>query len=483
MTGDITMSGDAKFVGNLTGNADTATSADSATNDSAGQQIDSTYVKNVESTDDGKLIVTKGNGDTSTADVSTPAGYNLVKTIPFAPSNDNYWLHIGDIKNTADNDVIRLTVKQEAHNMTIYEDSQNTVKANIVLHREFIINDMVQKTDTDLSSSYTCRGIAYQIFDANATSLLASPAEENELEQASFIVVPTSGGNKTSCASVWTYIGDTHHTQPDTAVSMTISAEVTDKNLWEYVLTYEASAPKSDSIITPFTEKKIITETDIASVSEAGIVKIGNNINVEQDGTISVPEASTTVPGVVKIGTGINVADDGTISVPKASTTVPGVVIVGNGLKISDEGVLSSDVTLPEVDKLTAYPVGSIYMSTDAASPAALFGGAWEQIASDRVLMGASSTHAAGTTVKAGLPNITGSTGRFASGYSSSPDRKNGALSYSENSSWMGYYSSSGSAGYGYYIDFNASSSNAIYGRSSTVQPAAYYVHIWRRTA
>ncbi|MBS7017897.1 MAG: hypothetical protein KH145_01950, partial [Faecalibacterium prausnitzii] len=59
-------------------------------------------------------------------------------------------------------------------------------------------------------------------------------------------------------------------------------------------------------------------------------------------------------------------------------------------------------------DKLGYYPVGSIYQSTDPTSPAALFGGSWEEIASERVLMGASSTHAAGTTVKAGLPNITG---------------------------------------------------------------------------
>ena len=31
--------------------------------------------------------------------------------------------------------------------------------------------------------------------------------------------------------------------------------------------------------------------------------------------------------------------------------------------------------------------------------------------------------------------------------------------------------------------DGDASKSNAIYGRSATVQPAAYYVHIWRRVA
>ena len=34
-----------------------------------------------------------------------------------------------------------------------------------------------------------------------------------------------------------------------------------------------------------------------------------------------------------------------------------------------------------------------------------------------------------------------------------------------------------------YQAAFDASKSNAIYGRSSTVQPAAYYVHIWRRVA
>lgn len=140
-----------------------------------------------------------------------------------------------------------------------------------------------------------------------------------------------------------------------------------------------------------------------------------------------------------------------------------------------------------EAQKLADHPVGSIYQSTDAASPAALFGGTWEQIASERVLMGASSSHAAGTTAEAGLPNITGSTGRFASAYdshsSNAADRKQGALNYSGEAYNMGYYSSSGGAGYGYYINFNASKSNAIYGKSNTVQPAAYYVHIWRRIA
>lgn len=47
--------------------------------------------------------------------------------------------------------------------------------------------------------------------------------------------------------------------------------------------------------------------------------------------------------------------------------------------------------------KLAAYPVGSIYVSTSGTSPATLFGGTWEQI-QGRFLLGASSSHSAGST-------------------------------------------------------------------------------------
>ena len=43
------------------------------------------------------------------------------------------------------------------------------------------------------------------------------------------------------------------------------------------------------------------------------------------------------------------------------------------------------------------HPVGSIYQSTDATSPADLFGGTWEQI-KDRFLLAAGDSHAAGAT-------------------------------------------------------------------------------------
>lgn len=129
---------------------------------------------------------------------------------------------------------------------------------------------------------------------------------------------------------------------------------------------------------------------------------------------------------------------------------------------------------------LSAYPVGAIYISTSSTSPASLFGGTWESIASERVLMGVSSSHGAGSTVSAGLPNITGvlkdlfvsshfnqSTGVFKRSYCSSFSQQ------TDRSDWLGWAEA----------QFYASDSNSIYGNASTVQPAAYYVYMWRRTA
>lgn len=49
--------------------------------------------------------------------------------------------------------------------------------------------------------------------------------------------------------------------------------------------------------------------------------------------------------------------------------------------------------------KLASWPVGSIYMSLQATSPATLFGGTWERVANGRMLIGAdSASYPAGST-------------------------------------------------------------------------------------
>ena len=151
---------------------------------------------------------------------------------------------------------------------------------------------------------------------------------------------------------------------------------------------------------------------------------------------------------------------------------------VGDALK----GVISADAVKTLITDALAEDHAKIkfWVSEDPTSPAALFGGSWEEIASERVLMGASYAHAAGTTVEAGLPNLKGSFSGVAS--TAYPNLSNsGALSISRNDSIAGY--EGGSYGTSCNVSLDASKSNAIYGRSSTVQPAAYYVHIWHRVA
>lgn len=195
------------------------------------------------------------------------------------------------------------------------------------------------------------------------------------------------------------------------------------------------------------------------------------------------PATSTTLGGI-KVGSGLSVADDGTLSadaqeytLPAATATTLGGVKVGSGLTVDADGTLHLEGgTAPD-----PYPVGSIFQTVSSTSPAALFGGTWEQIASERVLMGASSSHKAGTTVKAGLPNITGTADGGV--LSVSTPKSNGAFGATHYDSSLPYSSGDARRLSTYNRTFDASRSNPIYGASDTVQPAAYYVHIWRRVA
>lgn len=82
-----------------------------------------------------------------------------------------------------------------------------------------------------------------------------------------------------------------------------------------------------------------------------------------------------------------------------------------------------------------------------------------------------------GTNIEAGLPNITGS---WTSQYNISLDNSShciGAIAstYSTNT---GYYGgSTAAAEWGFGFNFDASKSNAIYGKSTTVQPPAIVVN------
>lgn len=130
---------------------------------------------------------------------------------------------------------------------------------------------------------------------------------------------------------------------------------------------------------------------------------------------------------------------------------------------------------------LAAHPVGSIYQTISPENPAVTFGGGtWEKIAQDRVLMGASDTHPAGTTVEAGLPNITGLVDNGLFVYASTAS--NNAF-FTFNSMTNKTYREGTSTEYFLrYLSLDASRSSPIYGNSTTVQPPAYFTYTWLRT-
>jgi hypothetical protein len=199
--------------------------------------------------------------------------------------------------------------------------------------------------------------------------------------------------------------------------------------------------------------------------------------------TISVPAGSTAVTAADITDTRADetvcgVMRDGVTGIPTAQLQTQAKAMLDS---LQAEVDSRSFYTRAEVDALlksvNPFPVGSIYQSTARTSPAALFGGTWQEIAQNRVLMGAGSGHAAGTTVEAGLPNITGS---FVADVKKGEHKVSGAFTAGNVIASTGEYNSFSDV---YKFSLDASKSNAIYGRSATVQPAAYYVHIWRRVA
>lgn len=563
-----------------TGNWDI--NAKSATNDSIGQQIDATYIKDLHPTGD-KIIITKGNNETSTIDGAAPKGYTLTETIPASTVTGQTWFHVGSISNTSDGDLIKI----EINCPTIVSTENNSVaySKNITL----FIHDLAQTNDSDLSTAYI---FSYIMYDDKLKSSDVD-VENNSTKKEFFYLIPTSGGNGQSNAELWINTDSTFF-------NSIINVSIAKKDNWGYVLKYSANAPSVDQAITPYSKTSVVTDTNYATRTNAGIVQIGDNITVGNKGLISLikdnidgalgyeaaekinlvsitipttgwnqdsnsaypnyidivatgitesdcvalviapdsnvvakkcyftsteslpnylrirarniptepikafyyiiredilmgfgqtpiggamlPPATTTELGGIIVGDGLRVSDKGVLScdaqeytLPPATTTKLGGIIVGNGLGISDKGVLSADIVIPEVDKLTAYPVGSIFQTVSNTSPAAVFGGTWQEIAQNRGLMGASYAHAAGTTVEAGLPNITGS---FTADVRMNDHEVSGAFTAGD---WLASTGANSSDSRVYKFSLDASLSNPIYGRSATVQPAAYYVHIWKR--
>lgn len=117
------------------------------------------------------------------------------------------------------------------------------------------------------------------------------------------------------------------------------------------------------------------------------------------------------------------------------------------------------------------YPVGSIKITVSSTAPFSDLGfGTWEEVSKGRVLWGADDRHAAGSTIEAGLPNITG---HYATMVISDYQKNMVGCFYDSHGEYPELGSCAGTAGNGtaWDVAIDASRCSSIYGKSDTVTP------------
>ena len=225
-------------------------------------------------------------------------------------------------------------------------------------------------------------------------------------------------------------------------------------------------------------------QTNLASTSSASF-----------DGSANVTPGVTGILPVANGGTGASSLSS--ITVGKATTAdfAAKATSDSSGNNIANTYATKADTyTKTEVDnKMVSmidlfYPVGSVYISADKSKTKADFPfmayGTWEEVPANLCLQTGNASEA-GTQRKAGLPNITGRRVATWGGGDYSPrgyvtgcfkfDPDKNVSTSVDGTNW--------NEGGGTGFSFDASLSNPIYGSSNTVQPPAYMVRAWVRTA
>lgn len=252
--------------------------------------------------------------------------------------------------------------------------------------------------------------------------------------------------------------------------------------------TGDALAGKADSVVPhdlsiPITGWQ--TDTEVAEYPH--YIDITADVTSTTVVSVSIDPASADVAGKAML---VN-PETRTGAIRIRAHNIPTAEISARWYPIKYGGQFYGDGSIYSNFLLAAHPVGSIYQTISPENPAVTFGGGtWEKIAQDRVLMGASDTHLAGTTVEAGLPNIKGSFearphmsgNEFVGGSITGGDGKLFAHSIQTSNNINNSMTETGNIYKSDVVFFNASASNSIYGASTTVQPPAYFTYTWLRT-
>lgn len=239
--------------------------------------------------------------------------------------------------------------------------------------------------------------------------------------------------------------------------------------------TGDALSGKADSVV-PHDLSIPITgwQTDAEVAEYPHYIDITADVTSTTVVSVSIDPASADVAGKAML---VN-PETRTGAIRIRAHNIPTAEISARWYSIKYGGQFYGDGSIYSNFLLAAHPVGSIYQTISPENPAVTFGGGtWEKIAQDRVLMGASDTHPAGTTVEAGLPSIFGQINDVLFGSGAQGD---GMLKLTYNPVLLDEFPMGGDVRiYRSNIGWN---NMGIYGASTTVQPPAYFTYTWLRT-